>query len=67
MGKPKDNDIHDRHSVPSAGTSDTTKAQDKVSQGGIYSEVTQERRDAHFHENGVGADGRGGVPPESEQ
>lgn len=31
-----------------------------------YANMTQEERDAHFYEDGVKADGTGGVAPESE-
>ena len=60
MGK-NNNEIHERHPVPSA--SDTAGEDKPVASN---KSTAQETRDAHYFENGVKADGTGGVPPESE-
>jgi hypothetical protein len=63
MGRNNDQDVHDRHSNPNPPEEDGTE--DAKPQ--VKERESQAIRDAHFYENGVGPDGKGGVAPESEQ
>lgn len=53
-------DVHNRHQVPSR---DNKAAAETKAESKPVKLTAQQRRDAHFYENGVKADGTGGKEP----